>query len=193
LLILLSGNDSAAGRAFALGWTGSLAMLALVPIIAHVRIDPAHPPTALRAAGLSIGFVFLLAALLAWTRGPGSAEEQPRHALLARIDGISQPRAAALAVGLAALNAKDAALSLAAGAAIAGADPGALQATLSLAAFVALASVSVIAPLALRIFARERVEPALRRSHEWLERNGHSVGASVLAVSGLVLLATALA
>jgi hypothetical protein len=193
LLILVSGEETARGRAFAVGWTGAVATLALVPIIAHLSINSSHPPTALRAAGLTLGLLFLAAAILSWARRSNSSEDEHRPALLARIDGISQPGAATLAVGLAVLNAKDATVSLAAGVTIASAGASVADATLALVVFVALATLTVTTPLALRALARERAEPALQRAHGWLERNGQQVGVGVLALSGLFLVFAAIA
>ncbi|MCW2995552.1 MAG: hypothetical protein JWQ18_3047, partial [Conexibacter sp.] len=65
---------------------------------------------------------------------------------------------------------------------LADASPSLPRALLEVAAFVLLASTSVIAPLAVDVALGERAGPILLRWHAWLERHGATAVIATLAV-----------
>jgi len=187
LLMLLSEHETANGRAFVLGWIGAVGGLASATVIAQVSFNPSNPPTTVKAAELAIGLVLLAGSAIAWRRRPRTAAEQRSSRWLAATDGISQPGAAALAIGLVLLNLKDATLTVGAGAAISDARLTSGQAILALAVFAAFATTTVAAPFVFAVVAGQRAKPTLRLWHAWLDRNGTAVGAGIIGLAGAFL------
>ena len=107
------------------------------------------------------------------------------------LDKISPVRAGGLGVVLL-LNAKDLALTLAAGTVISDAALPTGSTVFALVVFVAIASTTIAIPFAVAAIAGERAEPTLRSWHGWFERNGTAVVAVVLAVAGIVFVAAGL-
>jgi cytochrome c biogenesis protein CcdA len=189
---LLSEHETANGGAFVLGWICAISGLASAALIAQVSFEPSHSPAALRYAELAIGLILLGGAVLAWSRRSHTAADRRPSRWLSATDSISQSGAAILAVALALLNVKDSTLSVGAGAAISDARLTAGQSILTLAAFAAIASVTVAAPFLFAVVAGQRAEPTLRRWHGWLDRHGTAVGAGVISLTGVYLVAAGL-
>jgi hypothetical protein len=104
---------------------------------------------------------------------------------LAKVDHLTAPRAAGLAVALSVANPKN--LILLAGAAAAAAETGA-STDVKLEAMLVFALVALLGPaipVAVRVFAGDHAEPLLARLRIWLSRNN----AMILAIICLVIAA----
>lgn len=192
LLMLLSEHEIANARAFVLGWAGTLAVLAGAAAVSGLSFRASDPPPAVHAVELASGVALLAAASVVWRRRTHATAGRRQSRWLAAVDGISQPRAFALAAALVLLNVKDAALAVGAGAVIADAGLPAGRTLLAIALFTAIASLTVAVPFGLAVLAGERADPTLRRWHGWLERNGTAVVTAVIGAGGVVFVVAGL-
>jgi threonine/homoserine/homoserine lactone efflux protein len=189
ILMLLTERSTANAVAFLLGWAAALIVIGgAVAALGIGRADSAEDPgTGLIVAQFALAAVLLAAAVRRWRMRarPGDDHETPKW--MSAVRSVSPPRAFALGVGLIALNPKDGLLTVAAGARLAEADPGAGAAVAALLIFTAAASATIIAPILAEAAMGARAEPILERSRLWLERNGNAAVAVVLAVLGVLV------
>jgi hypothetical protein len=129
--------------------------------------------------------VAVIAAELRRRSRRAASERPPRW--LALLAEIGPGRAVVLGVALVVLNAKDASLTVVAGARLAEAGPGAPGAVLAVALFVLVASSTVIAPVAVDLALGERAAPVLQRWRTVLERHGSTAVIATLAAVAAVL------
>jgi hypothetical protein len=189
LLMLMSRDELRNGRAFAAGWIGALVGVATASTLVGIHVRASDPPRAIRVAELVTGLILLLAAGIAWRRRR-TALRAPRWLLAA--DAISPMGAFWLAIALAVFNAKDIALTVAAGTVISDAALTTAATAVALATFAAIAGSTVLVPFAVAELRGERALPSLRRWHGWLERHGRAGVALILAAAGVVFVASGL-
>jgi threonine/homoserine/homoserine lactone efflux protein len=142
---------------------------------------------------LLLGVLALLLAARQW-RGrpaPGAEPEMPRW--MASIDKLEPGGALGLGALLSAVNPKNAALTIAAAATIAGAGlPGGEQAVV-LAVFVLIGSVGVLAPLVVYLFAGAGAARTLDSWKTWAATNNAAVLAVLFLVFGFKLVGDGIA
>ena len=107
---------------------------------------------------------------------------------MASIDSLTPVKAAGLALVLGAVNPKNLALSLAAGAGLAQLGVSGTEAAVGLIVYILLASASIAAPVALHLFGGDRATHVLDGWKSWLSaHNGRTVMAVLFLVFGVVL------
>ncbi len=189
LLLLLSERELRNAWAFLAGWALTLALVATVTTLTGITLPNGdHIPAWIPAGEIAIGIGLLAGALVVTRRrghGPSAGGQHARW--LAIVDDITPPRAVGLGVILVLLNAKDLALTIDAGTKISQADLSTGAAALAVAAFVAVGSVTVLAPVLVATFAGEHAEPTLRRWHSAIDRHGQRALALLLALGGVLL------
>jgi Sap, sulfolipid-1-addressing protein len=192
LLMLLSRNELGNARAFLVGWTVTIAALAAAAVIASVDVHVSDPPQIFSVAEVATGVGLLAAAVIAWRRRAiaGRAHGEPRW--LSVVDEISPLRACGLGIALVLLNAKDLALTVAAGTAISDAALPTASTVVALAVFTLIASSTIALPVAVAAVAGPRAEPTLRRWHGWLARNGTALLGVVLGIAGVLFVVAGL-
>ncbi|MGI8460276.1 MAG: GAP family protein [Solirubrobacterales bacterium] len=196
ILMLLSERATQNALAFLAGWAIALALIAgVVAILGSGSADAGEEPApGLIAAQFVLASILLAAAIRRWRKrpGPGEVAEVPKW--MGRLRTIGPPGALGLGLGLIALNPKDALLSVAAGARLAEADPGAGAGVPALALFVLVASSTIVAPIAATVASGARARPLLGRWRGALEQHGQvAVAAVLLVLAVLVALDAALA
>lgn len=182
------------GRGNALGLLGGWA-LALAAVSAVVALLGLSAPSQ-DGAGVAIGQLVLAALLVVviaveWRRRPRVGEPPRPPRFMRVLEGGGPGRAFLIGIALIVLNAKDGALTVAAGAKLAEESPGLLPAIVCVALFTVVASITMIAPVVTDLVMGERATPHLRRAHAWLERHGQEAVLVTLAISVVVLVVQA--
>jgi threonine/homoserine/homoserine lactone efflux protein len=106
---------------------------------------------------------------------------------MASIDSLTPVKTAGLAVLLSALNPKNLALSLAAGASLAQAGVSGSEAMVGLVVFVLVASASIALPVAFFLLGGDRAADVLDGWKAWLSTHNDAVMAVLFLVFGVVL------
>lgn len=188
LLMLLSDRELINAWAFLCGWAATVTVIAGLTALTGITIPGGDDTPAWIPVGeIVIGIALLITALVVMRRRARGVGAGGHARWLAVIDDITPPRAAALAMALVLLNAKDLALTIDAGTKVSEADLAVVQSALVVLAFAATASVSVLIPVLVATFAGERAEPVLRRWHDLLDRHGQVALALVCGAGGVVL------
>ena len=183
IVMLFGKRPVAAAVSFAVGWiVGVTATTGIAMLVAGSVNEGASTPAWVSVAQLVLGALFLLMAIKQWRGRPRGDEEPEMPGWMAAVDRMSPVRSAGLAAVLAGVNPKNLALGAAAGAVIGSAGLSTRSAIGALVIFVVLASVTIIAPVLVFLFARSKVEGPLNSLRSWLIRNNAVVMTVVLLV-----------
>lgn len=191
ILILTTPQGRLGGPLFALGWVLGLAALGAIMLAvggtggASVHKQPA---TWVGALKLALGALLALFGARQWRRRPKDASQAQLPKWMAAIDRFTPGRILGLGLLLSAGNLKNAPLTIAAAASISSAGIPLGQQIGALAIFVAIASLGVLAPLAVYLALGERARTILADWREWAARNNVAVMAVLFFVLGLKLL-----
>ena len=189
ILVLATPRGRASGLLFGVGWLAGLAVLGAVVL---ALAGPADASDGGEPAAWT-GWLKLLLAARQW-RGrpaPGAEPELPRW--MASIDRLRPGGALGLGALLSAVNPKNAALTIAAAATIAGTGlPGGEQAVV-LAVFVLIGSVGVLAPLVVYLVAGEGAARTLDDWKTWAATHNAAVMAVLFLVFGFKLVGDGIA
>lgn len=191
ILILRTARPRLNGLLFAVGWVlGLILLVALSTRIVLLQTRGARGallnlPAIIWAA---IGALLLLAALRAQRGRPLPGEKPVTPRWLRIIDRASPWRSLGIGFALAAVSFRNLALLAAAAGVIGQADLGAVELTLTAAAFIAVSSVGILLPLLVRLFGGGGADATLAAWSAWLNRNVATITAGVLGVLGSYLL-----
>lgn len=191
ILVLATPRGRLNGVLFTAGWIVGLAVLGAVMLaIASPAGASAHkhPATWVGGLKLALGVFLVVFGARQWHRRPRDPSQARLPKWMGAIDRLTPVRTFALGVALAALNAKNAPLTIAAGAAIGSAGiPGGQQIAL-LAIFVVIATLGLLIPLAVFLLGGERARTMLGDWKEWAAQHNVAVMAVLFFVLGLKLL-----
>jgi threonine/homoserine/homoserine lactone efflux protein len=186
ILLLLGPRPVGTCVAFLIGWTGGLAAVTGVAILFADSLDTdGGTPAWLSWLRIVVGVLLLAYGLMTWLRR--NADKEPPK-WLTGISELAPKRAAALGLGLSALNPKVVLLCLSAGLTIGTAGGGAGAELIAFLLFLLIGSIEVLLPLAAFLLAGERAKQPLERGKVWLQDNGTTVVVVVVSVIGLVLI-----
>ncbi|WP_369223921.1 GAP family protein [Streptomyces sp. R39] len=191
ILVLTTPQGRLGGPLFALGWVLGLAALgAIMLAVGGTGGASAHkqPATWVGALKLALGALLALFGARQWRRRPKDASQAQLPKWMAAIDRFTPAKILGLGLLLSAGNLKNAPLTIAAAASISSAGIPVTQQTGALAIFVAIASLGVLAPLAVYLVLGERARTILADWREWAARNNVAVMAVLFFVLGLKLL-----
>lgn len=192
ILMLLSRHAKANGLAFLLGWVVGLSVVGLVIIGLSSSADAASGDgTTADWVGwvkIGLGVLLLLLAVRNWRQrpAPGATGELPGW--MDSVSDFSPPKAAGLAFVLSAVNPKNLALTAAAAATIAAADLSGGESIGVLVVFVAIASVTIAAPVIILFAMGPKSSAMLGSWRVWLEHGNNTVMAVILVIFGFKLL-----
>lgn len=191
ILVLRGANARTQALALLVGWIIGLALLfALTTQVVQLEIGS---PTALlpdmpAPIWIAVGAILLVAAGYALRRrpSPGSGPESSR--LLRAIDRAGTAQKIGAGIALSAVSLRNLALLTAASAAIAYANLAPFEQLVTVAIFVAVSSLGVLAPLLVQLFGGENADARLESWRRWLNRHMGTFTAVVLIVCGGYLL-----
>ena len=195
ILMLLSPRARSNGPAFLVGW---IVGLSVVSAVVYAISDGANVSSNSSASDSTSVLKMVLGASLVlmgyrhWKNRPRDGASAPPPRWMAAIDRVTPVRAVALAVGLSAVNPKNLILTIGAATTVAQAGLSTGDAVVVLAVFVAVASLSILAPVVIDFAARDRAQRMLDTWKVWLEENNATVMAVLLFVIGIDLFAKGL-
>lgn len=191
ILILATPQGRLNGPLFALGWVLGLALLGAIMLAIGGTGDAStdkHPATWVGALKLALGLLLALFGARQWRRRPKDASQARLPKWMAAIDRFSLIQILGLGLALSAANLKNAPLTIAAGASISSAGIPVPQQIGALAIFVAIASLGVLAPLAVYLLMGARAKSVLGNWRDWAAQHNVAVMAVLFFVLGLKLL-----
>ncbi len=191
ILILLSKRARSNGPAFMLGWIVGLAMLgSLVILLANAgKVSGGGTPSTLAyAIKLLLGLLFIFLAYLSWKRRPQPGNELQLPPWMATLDSFTSAKCFGFAALWGSVNPKNLGLTLAAALTIAQDNISGTRPWITLAVFVALASITVVAPVLYYLAAGESAENALTGWKNWLIANNTTVMIVLFLVLGVMLI-----
>jgi threonine/homoserine/homoserine lactone efflux protein len=165
------------GPAFALGWFLGLTVVGIIVLLAS---NGAHAEDSGSSGGrsplkLALGLIFLALAIRQWLARPRRGEQPPMPRWMQTIDAFTPGRARVFGVGFAAANPKNILLAVGAAAAIVRAGGSAVAQAIELAAFVAIGTLGVGAPVALYFALGARSQRFLEWLKAWMSAHNATV------------------
>ncbi|AWW41555.1 GAP family protein [Streptomyces cadmiisoli] len=191
ILILATPQGRLNGLLFALGWVlGLTALGAIMLAIGGTAGASTHeqPATWVGALKLALGALLALFGARQWRRRPKDSSQAHLPTWMAAIDRFTPVKIWGLGLLLSGANLKNAPLTIAAGASISSSGLPLPQQIGTLAIFVAIASLGVLAPLAVYVIMGERAKSILTDWRDWAARHNVAVLAVLFFVLGLKLL-----
>ena len=190
IVVLFSARARVNSIVFTVGWVVGLAVVSTVIYLLADAGDVSSGGSSSDTSywlKLGVGVLLVLLAFREWRKRPAAGEEVAQPKWLSAIDTLTPVKAAGLAVVLAAVNPKNLAVTLAAGASLAQAGVSGGEAAVGLVVFVVIASLGIIVPVVSYYFGGERAAGMLDGWKTRLSRNNTAVMAAVLLVIGAVL------
>ncbi|MER6370387.1 GAP family protein [Streptomyces mirabilis] len=191
ILILATPRGRLNGPLFTIGWILGLSALGAVMLaIASPAGASAHnqPATWVGALKLALGLLLVLFSARQWHRRPKDPSQAQLPKWMGAIDRLTPVKVFGLGLALAALNAKNAPLTIAAAASIGSAGLPVGQQIASLAIFVLIATLGLLAPLGIFLLGGERARTTLGSWKDWAAQHNVAVMAVLFFVIGLKLL-----
>jgi len=192
ILMLLTPKARSNGVAFALGWLLGLCVVGFGGLAIAASAGPSTSSGASDGASgakLAFGVLFLLLAVKQWRSRPAPGEDPVMPKWMATIDAFTPGKALVLAALLSGVNPKNLMLTLAAAATIAQVPglSGSQQVT-AMIVFIVLASLTVLAPLAVYLAMGSRAAEVLGGWKTWLSANNASIMCVLFLVFGALLI-----
>ncbi|MGW3493962.1 GAP family protein [Streptomyces sp. NPDC001020] len=191
ILILATPRGRVDGLLFALGWVLGLAALGAI-MLAIGRAGGAsthrHPATWVGALKLALGALHVLFGARQWHRRPRDLSQARLPEWMAAIDRLAPMKILGRGSLFSAADLKNTPLTIAAGVSISSVGLPVPQQTGAFAIFVVIASLGVLAPLAVHLLMGERAESILSVWRDWAAQYNGAVMAVLFFVFGFKLL-----
>ncbi|ALO94765.1 membrane protein [Streptomyces hygroscopicus subsp. limoneus] len=191
ILVLATPRGRLNGILFTVGWILGLCVLGAVTLAVASPADASahkHPATWVGALKLALGLLLLFFGARQWRRRPKDPSQAKLPKWMGAIDRLTPVKVFGLGTALAALNAKNAPLTIAAGAAIGSAGLPVGQQIASLAIFIVIATLGLLVPLGVFLLGGERARTTLGNWKDWAAQHNVAVMAVLFFVLGLKLL-----
>jgi hypothetical protein len=196
-IVLMLGTPRARsnGVAFAVGWIVGLSVAGgvVLAFASGNSQDDGEPATWVGVLKLVFGVLFVLIAARTWRGRPHGTDEAAMPKWMQAIDEFTAGKSLAAGVALSALNPKNLALTIAAAAAIAQTGISTGEEIGALAVFVALGSVSILAPVAIYFFMSAQAETILGGLKSWMAAHNAAIMTVLLLVLGAKLIGDGIA
>jgi hypothetical protein len=195
ILMLFSARAKVNGPMFLLGWVTALAV---VGFAVYFLSDAAVPATDSGASetiawGTAVlGALLLVLAARNWQNRPAPGEQADMPKWMGGIDALVPGKALVLGLLLAGVNPKNLILTVGAATSLARLGLDAEDAIVSLLVFVALASVTIAAPVVSYLVGGDHARAALDELKAWLTAHNEAVMAILFLVLGVKLIAEAI-
>ncbi|MFJ2776283.1 GAP family protein [Kitasatospora sp. NPDC087315] len=192
ILVLVTPRGRLNGPLFTIGWIVGLSAVGAVMLAigGSGGASTGHQQPAAWVGGLKtgLGLLLVLFGVRQWRRRPTAATEAQLPKWMAAIDRFTPIKITGLGLALSAANVKNASLTIAAASSISAAGLPVGQQVASLAVFVVIGSLGLLAPLAVLLFAGERAASVLSSWKDWTARHNAAVMAALFFVLGAKLL-----
>ena len=190
VLMLATERARSNGPAFAGGWClGILVLGGVVLLISSgaEASDEGAPATWVSLLQLALGLGLLAMAVKQWQGRPKEGETPEAPSWLASLDGFTPIKAAGIGAFLGSINPKNLILVSAGAAAIAQTGIAAGEQAIALVVFMLIASVGVLAPVAIFFALGDRSRDILDGLRSWMTDNNATIMAVVLLILGAKL------
>lgn len=191
ILVLFSARAKVNGLVFLAGW---LVGVAAVSIIAYIVADAGDASDSTGSTSdsvywikLGLGVLLVVLARRSWRAEHATDGPPPQPRWMASIDSLTPVKTAGLALVLSAVNPKNLALSLAAGAGLAQLGLSGSETAVGLIVFILVASASIAVPVIFYLAGGERATNVLDGWKSWLSAHNGAVMAVLFLVFGVVL------
>ncbi|MFD7872713.1 GAP family protein [Streptomyces sp. NPDC059766] len=191
IIVLATPRGRLNGLVFATGWVLGLAGLGTVMLLVGGQEDATshgQPADWVGVLKLALGALLALLGLKLWRHRPADVTQAQLPKWMSAIDRFTPVKVFLLALLLSAGNLKNAPLTIAAAASISSSGLPVGQQIGALAVFVVVASLGLLAPLAVFLVMGERAKKTLGNWKEWATRHNTAIMAVLLFVFGLKLL-----
>jgi threonine/homoserine/homoserine lactone efflux protein len=191
-IILMLGTPRArsTGTAFALGWLGGLTIVGAIMLLiasGNTASSSGEPATWVGVLQLVLGLLFLLLAVKQWRSRPRPGEEAAMPNWMQTIDTFSGGKSLGIGVLLSGVNPKNVALTIAAATAIAEAEVSTGQAAVTLAIFILVGSLTILAPLGIYFGLGADAPRVLDGMKAWMAAHNAAIMTVLLLVLGAKL------
>jgi threonine/homoserine/homoserine lactone efflux protein len=186
VMVLQTPRPRPAALMYLLGWVIALAALTAIFVAVSGVIGPLNkPPPWASWLRIVVGAALIVFGVFRWlTRG--RAAHMPGW--MRQLSNLTPQRAGVMGVALAVVNPKVLFICAAAGLAIGTEGIGSTRAWLAVAYFVAIAASSVALPVLGYAMSGNRLDGALSRLRDWMERHNAALMAAIFLVIGLLVL-----
>jgi hypothetical protein len=191
ILVLFSARAKVNGPAFLVGW---MVGVAAVSIIGYLVADAGDASDSSSSTSdtifwvkLGLGVLLVALAVKNWRADHAATGPPPLPRWMASIDSLSPVKSVGLALVLSAVNPKNLALSLAAGAGLAQLAVSGGEAAVGLIVFIVVASASIAVPVIFYLVGGEHAAAVLDGWKSWLSAHNGAVMAVLFLVFGVVL------
>ena len=197
ILMLFTDRAKSNSVAFLGGWLfGLIAVGAIALAVANASgasDDASEPKTGVGILKLLLGLGLLALAYRNWRNRPADSSEAETPKWMESLDAFGAGKSAGLAAVLSGVNPKNLALTVSAAATIAasGLDTG--EQIGALAVFIAIASVTVAAPVLTYLVVGKKADNALDSAKVWLITHNNAIMAVLFLVFGVKLLGDGIA
>jgi threonine/homoserine/homoserine lactone efflux protein len=195
VLLLGSERGRTKGAAFVLAWCVGLAAVGAIALLVAGGLDASddgEPATWANVVLLVLGVVLLVYAVKQWRGRPRAGEESPTPGWMRTVDDFTPLQAGGAGFALTALNPKNVLLTAAAATEIAEVGLSGGEQAVVLLAFVAIASVGVLAPVGAALVLGDRSQEPLETLRGWMARNNTVIMAVLFVLIGAKLVGDAI-
>jgi threonine/homoserine/homoserine lactone efflux protein len=196
-VVLMLGTPRARpnGLAFALGWVVGLTVaggVILALASGNSQADDGGPETWVSVVKLALGVLFLLLAARTWRSRPRAGQEAAMPKWMQAIDTFTTGRSFGFGVLLSGVNPKNLALTIAAATAIAQTGISGGEAAGTLAVFIIVGSLSILAPVVIYFAMGVKATVILDELKTWMADNNAAIMSVLLLVLGAKLIGDAI-
>ena len=196
-IVLMLGTPRARsnGLAFAIGWVAGLTIVggALLTVASgNSENDDGGPATWVRLVKLALGILFLLLAAHTWRGRPKAGQEVAMPKWMQAIDTFTTGKSLGFGVLLSGVNPKNLALTIAAATTIAQSGISGGEAAGTLAIFILVGSLSILAPVVVYFALGPKAATILDELKRWMEAHNAAIMAVLLLVLGVKLIGDAI-
>jgi hypothetical protein len=184
ILMLFTAKATANSLGFLLGWISGLTVAGAVVLALDLEGSDGGEADSGGWIKIVIGVLFLLLGAKQWVGRPTGDDEPKMPAWMATIDQFNVAKSFGLAFLLAGVNPKNLGLTIAAVVKITGGGLSSGEEIATLAIFVAIASLTVAAPVLLNLVLGPKAEGSLTVMKDWLVANNNTVMTVLFVVLG---------
>jgi threonine/homoserine/homoserine lactone efflux protein len=190
-VILMLGTPRARsdGPAFAVGWiVGMVAVAVVVLALTSTADTNSTASDGVNWLQVAIGVLFLVLAKKQWQNRPAKGQTAELPGWMQAIDQVEPGKAFGLGAALSGLNPKNLALTAAGTATISQAGLSTADTAISVAVFVAIASITVVGAVVFYLVAEEKAKGPLAEMKEFMSEHNAVIMMVILVILGAKLL-----
>jgi threonine/homoserine/homoserine lactone efflux protein len=196
VLMLVTPRARSNGPAFVLGWVIGLALVGVIGLtVANAAGASSQGSSAdgTNTFQIVLGALLIVFALRQWRKRPKPGVEPPMPKWMDAIDHFTPLKSAGMGVVLSAVNPKNLLLAVGAAVTIASTDLSGTDQAIAYLVFAVIASLGVVAPVAIFFTMGDRARPILDDVKAWLGHNNAAIMAVLFLVIGAKILGQGIA